>query len=340
MLQGPRGRCHRTVGWALCLAAVAGAGLAQGSQFALRFFGSSGPGQQDRAIFMVDDNDPGGGGNTPLDIGQSGWTIDWWMRGELADNPTGNAGGDIELGSIDWINGNIILDRDVWCGSERKYGVSIAGGLVRVGVGPGDAFGVGVTIEGDTPVLDGQWHHVAAVRDDTTESLRIFVDGVLDFESSIGSATADVSYPDGGVPIDPTCNNGQLLPDGWWLTLAAEKHDLVWPSFAGYVDELRVWNVARSGREIAADRAEIVPPATPGLVAYYRFEEGAGTTLADGSAAGSPAGDLRSAEPGNGEWVAFADDPNNTAPIDPAAGLIFADGFESGDLAAWSSMVP
>ncbi len=34
---------------------------------------------------------------------------------------------------FNWIDGNIILDRDVWCGSERKYGISIAGGFVRFG---------------------------------------------------------------------------------------------------------------------------------------------------------------------------------------------------------------
>jgi len=324
---------------ALCLAGSVSL-AAQGSQFALRFYGTGGPGEQDRAVFLVDDNEPGPGGSSPLDIGQGSWTLEWWMRGEPADNDTDNAGGDVELGSIDWIQGNIILDRDVWCGSERKYGVSIAGGFVRVGVGPGDVGGFGVTIEGDRAVLDGQWHHVAVLRDAVSESLRIYVDGVLDFESSPGSATADVSYPDAGVPVDPTCNNGQLLPDGWWLTLAAEKHDLVWPSFAGFVDELRVWSVARSAAEIAADRTQVLPPTAPGLVAYYRFEEGAGTVLSDTSAAGSPDGDLVAAQPGNGEWVAYADDPGNTAPVEGPGVILFADGFESGDVSAWSTSVP
>lgn len=327
---------------ALVLASLAGAGAAsaQGSLHALRFYGTGGPGEQDRVIFLLDDNDPGAGGNTPLDVGAGGFTVEWWMRGELADNDTTNAGGDVELGSIDWIFGNIILDRDVWCGSERKFGASIAGGFVRFGVGPGDSGGFGVTLEGDAGVLDGSWHHVALVRDDGTETLRIYVDGRLDFESSPASATADVSYPDAGVPIDPTCNNGQLLPDGWWLTLAAEKHDLKWPSFAGFVDELRVWAVARSGAEILADRAIIVPPTAPGLAAYYRLEEGSGTAISDSSAAGAPIGDLRAGQAGNGEWVAYATDPDNTAPIEAANELIFADGFESGDSSAWSLGIP
>jgi hypothetical protein len=336
------GKASSVAGAVWLLASLAGgdSSSAQGSQHALRFYGTGGPGQQDRIIFLLDDNDPGAGGNTPLDVGAGSFTVEWWMRGELADNDTANAGGDAELASIDWIHGNIILDRDVWCGSERKFGASVAGGFVRFGVGPGDAGGLGVTLEGDVGVLDGSWHHVALVRDESVETLRIYVDGTLDFESSPASATADVSYPDTGVPIDPTCNDGQLLPDGWWLTLAAEKHDLAWPSFAGFVDELRVWGVARSAAEILSDRAVILPPATPGLVAYYRFEEGAGTAIADSSAAGSPIGDLRAGQAGNGEWVSYVADPGNTAPIDPASELIFADGFESGDTAAWSAAVP
>ncbi len=314
--------------------------LSQGSQHALRFYGTGGPGMQDRAVWLVDDNEPGGGGNTPLDVGAGSFTFEWWMRGELADNGTSNAGGDVELSSIDWIHGNIVLDRDVWCGSERKYGASIAGGFVRFGVGPGDAGGQGVTIEGDVVVLDGGWHHVALVRDAAAQTLRIYVDGALDFESQAGSSTADVSYPDPGVPVDPDCVDGQRLPDGWWLTLAAEKHDLTWPSYAGYLDELRFWSLARAGGDIAADRDRVLPPGTPGLVGAYRFEEGSGTLLADSSGSGSPAATLTAGEPGNGEWVAWVDDADNTAPIAPPSELIFSDGFESGDTSAWSAAVP
>jgi hypothetical protein len=43
--------------------------------------------------------------------------------------------------------------------------------------------------------------------------------------------------------------------------------------------------------------------------------------------------------PGNGEWVSWAADPANTAPILPADGILFTDGFESGGTGAWSSTV-
>ncbi|MCG8458468.1 MAG: LamG domain-containing protein, partial [Holophagales bacterium] len=157
---------------------------AQLSQGALRFYGTGvgPPGQQDRALLAVDDNAPGPDASTPVDLGQGSFTIELWLRGQLADNPTGNSGGDVEVFDYTWIEGDIVLDRDVWCGTERAYGVSLAGGLVRFGTGSGDGpvFDSTHTMEGSEQVLDGQWHHVAVVRDADTGIKRIYVDGVLD----------------------------------------------------------------------------------------------------------------------------------------------------------------
>lgn len=324
--------------------AFAAPALAQESTAALRFFGTGvgPPGQQDRVLFAVDDNEPGAGGNTSIDLGAGGFTLELWLRGELADNATANDGGDVETFDDRWISGNIVLDRDIWCGSERKFGMSVAGGFVRFGTSAGDEpdqdFSAN-TIEGDTPVLDGTWHHVAVVRDVADGRKHIYVDGVLDFSSSENLSFADLTYPDEGIPVTPgKCGPGQLTPYGWFLVLAAEKHDAgsEFPSFDGFVDELRLWAVARSPEQIAASWNRRVDPASPGLMADYRFEEGSGTSLNDSSTAGAPVGDLRSGAPGNGEWVLASDDPANTAPILSTADPIFGDGFESGDTSAWS----
>ncbi len=299
----------------------------QGSQFALRFYGTGvgPPGQQDRALFPVDDNQPGPMGNTPIDIGAGDFTIELWLRGLLADNDTPHNGGGVETFDFNWIYGNILLDRDIWCGSERKYGISLAGGLVRFGTAGGDLPPIDSshTMEGNAQVLNGQWHHIALVRDASSGTKYIYVDGALDFASSPGVSTTDLSYPDEGVPVTPgQCSPGQLTPYGWYLVLAAEKHDAgpEFPSFNGYVDELRIWSIARSASEIAESFFLIVPPDTPGLLASYRFEEGMGAILSDSGQQNSPNGDLIAGTSGNGEWVAFADDPANTAPVmDPGA---------------------
>ncbi len=308
------------------------------SNFALRFFGTGvgPPGQEDRILLPVDDNMPGNG-STPLDVGAGSFTLELWLRGSVKDNATSHAGGDVEVFDYSWIEGNIILDRDVWCGTANAFGVSLAGGKVRFGVDSGDQDPSSVnTIEGSEDVLDDTWHHVAVVRDASAGDLRIVVDGIEDFRSSPGVSTSDLSYPDDGVPVTGNCDTGQLTEYGWYLVVAAEKHDAgaAYPSFNGYVDELRIWNTARTNAEIASNRFQLLPPGISGLVGSYRFEEGAGAVVSDSSGAGSPDGELRSGVAGNGEWVSRADDATNTAPI---GGGIFEDGFESGDISAWSS---
>ncbi len=51
--------------------------------------------------------------------------------------------------------------------------------------------------------------------------------------------------------------------------------------FKGDVDEVRIWNRERSAAELAEDMNYRLVGNEPGLVAYYRFDEGAGTTAYD-----------------------------------------------------------
>jgi hypothetical protein len=55
--------------------------------------------------------------------------------------------------------------------------------------------------------------------------------------------------------------------------------------FTGKMDELRMWKVARTAEEIAANYKLILKGDEPGLVAYYHFDDGAGTTAKDASSA-------------------------------------------------------
>lgn len=298
-----------------------GIAAGQGSQYALRFYGT-GVNQQDRVRIAIDDDAPGLDASTPLDVGAGSFTIEFWMRGTLANNQSSNAGGDLETFNDNWIDGDIIIDRDIWGGSERKFGISVAGGFIRFGTSSGDSptNDTVSTIEGDALVLDDEWHHVACVRDAATGRKRIHIDGVLDYAGLAGLSSSDLSYPDDGVPTQNT-------PWGPYLVLAAEKHDAgpAFPSFAGYLDELCVWSVARTATEIAASMNGIVPPDAPGLVGQYRFEEGTGTTVLDSSAAGSPPGQLIAGTPGNGEWVSYAVDPRQTAPVQGPGNLVAID---------------
>jgi hypothetical protein len=58
-----------------------------------------------------------------------------------------------------------------------------------------------------------------------------------------------------------------------------------WLQYGGALDEVRLWNVARTPAELQLWLGAEVSGVEPGLVAYWRFNEGLGTTVADDSPA-------------------------------------------------------
>ena len=51
--------------------------------------------------------------------------------------------------------------------------------------------------------------------------------------------------------------------------------------FNGYIDEFRIWNVARSASEIMSTMGHTLVGNEAGLTGYWKFDEGTGTTVAD-----------------------------------------------------------
>ncbi|MEN0047640.1 MAG: LamG-like jellyroll fold domain-containing protein [Bacteroidota bacterium] len=117
------------------------------------------------------------------------------------------------------------------------------------------------------PIMNAnQWYHVAAVVNGTTLSL--FINGEL-VESGTFSGT-------------PTANNQPL-------TIGAS------PGFGGriwngVIDEVRVWNIARTPEEISDNTTAVFTGTEEGLVAYLPMNEGSAQStanLADNSCAGT-----------------------------------------------------
>ncbi len=255
----------------------------------LRFFGHGVTAPDlDRVKIRIDDpalpTDPG----PPVDVGATDFTIEFWMNAKAADNSAGA----VTCGfNIDWIYGNILIDRDRF-NQDRKYGVSIAGGEVVVGVsgdGTGDA-----TICSATQVLDGRWHHVALQRRRSDGRLWLFVDGVL--EAELDGPDGDVSYPDDGVPGD-YCG-GPCTNSDPFIVLGAEKHDAgaSFPSYAGLLDELRFSDTLRYvGSSFPVPLIPFAPDAN--TVGLYHFDvETPGPctgTAVDSSLASPTDGDCR-----------------------------------------------
>jgi len=267
----------------LALVAVVAPARAQGGS--LRFFGGgvSAP-DADRVKIRVDDPATATPG-PPVDVGAQDFTLEFWLRGRAQDNTAAP----VSCGAnIDWIYGNVVLDRDRY-NQDRKFGVSLAGGRVVFGVsgaGTGER-----TLCSTSAVLDDVWHHIALQRRRSDGRMWVFVDGQLEAESD--GPDGDVSYPDAGVPGN-FCGGACVNSDPF-LVLAAEKHDAgaQYPSFNGYLDELRISDVLRYSTSFAAPSAPFGTDSN--TVGLYHFDEGQGAVLFDFSAApGGPSdGDVR-----------------------------------------------
>ena len=272
-----------------------------GVNYALRFYGN-GVNDIDRVKIQIDDpanSSPG----PPADIGAEDFTLEFWLKGTLAENTAAA----VTCGfNINWIYGNIVVDRDRF-NQDRKFGLSLAAGQMVFGVsghGTGD-----FTICGSSNVLDDQWHHIAVQRRRSDGWMWLFVDGVLEAEAD--GPDGDVSYPDDGVPgnyCGGPCTNSDP-----YLVIAAEKHDAgsAYPSFSGWLDEMRLSNVLRYSGDFVRPSAPFSPDAN--TVALYHFDEGSGDLIGDSSGAvGGPSDGVRhfGGSPAGPVWV-VSDAPLN-----------------------------
>lgn len=131
-----------------------------------------------------------------------------------------------------------------------------------------------VLAETSEAIEPGHWHHVAYVYDSETHS--IYIDGVLK-----GTSTN-------------TPNNRS--PTSGWLGSFDGKQRF----YAGLLDEVRIWAVARTQAELQAEIDGAAPISDPDLVAYFSFDEARGTRVYDRS--------------GNGNHLALGDGAAEFAP--------------------------
>ena len=120
-------------------------------------------------------------------------------------------------------------------------------------------------------VQAGVWTHIAGTIDRATGSLRIYVNGEqAAARDNIGTA--------------PSTAYDQPLLLGGGLYQSSDSN-----LFAGALDEVRIWNTARSQAQIQAARDTPLNGNEAGLVLYLKANEGSGETLADLSGDGNPA---------------------------------------------------
>lgn len=148
-------------------------------------------------------------------------------------------------------------------------------GLAKYGAGKGDLEEVntvnffltpGYTTSKATAMIDAHvWSHVAGVYDGS--SLKIYVNGAL--ADSILTAKADKEEEIEALHV-PKAD----------LCIGAHPGKAAWD---GMIDEVRVWNVARTDEQVRDAMAAPVPSNTPGLVGQWTFNEASGEVVVDSS---------------------------------------------------------
>ncbi len=134
-----------------------------------------------------------------------------------------------------------------------QVGIQRNSGLPRISISDGNSSTV-VQFNGTMSVCDGQWHHVAYVFNRTSDSIQIIIDGVLNATGSI----AIVGNAQNSAPV----GFGAI--------------------YYGLMDDLRVWNTARTVAQVDSLRNQLINPANhPDLIGHYDFNEGTGNLIYD-----------------------------------------------------------
>ena len=144
--------------------------------------------------------------------------------------------------------------------------------------------GLNHPVVGLVPIPNDEWHHVAATYDGTT--MAVYVDGVLDRSLAISQPPNTAGTPPVGIG---TAMNSRGLRGN-------DANVFTGGYFDGAIDEVRIWDSARTQAEIQASK-DVEVPGAPGLLARYGFNEGSGTL------AGDSGGDDHSAIIFNAPWV-------------------------------------
>lgn len=101
-----------------------------------------------------------------------------------------------------------------------------------------------------TVITDGNWHHVAGTFDGT--SLKLYIDGVLESQVAASGSINNSSFP----------------------VYIGNNSDYLVRFFNGNIDDVRIWNLARTVEQINASKNCELQGTELGLVSYFNFNQG------------------------------------------------------------------
>ena len=171
----------------------------------------------------------------PAISGSSARTVEAWIKTTKNYNP-----------SIGGTQG-VIFDMGSSSVGQRFTFNLLWSNSIRIEIG-------GTGISGTTAVNDGNWHHVAVVYDPAQSTqVYLYIDGQVDASGNFGGSVS-FNTGSGNMVIGRRIDNVNY--------------------FEGTIDEVRVWNEARTATEIANSmNSEFCTPPT-GMVAYFKMNQG------------------------------------------------------------------
>ena len=165
-------------------------------------------------------------------------------------------------------------------GGDASYNMVIHQGYLRSSIHDG------VVSQGENSISmlqDDTWQHVAVTFE--SGAWRFYINGVLDRTVMTALTPMNSTRP---------------------VSIGREGPPANIKYYVGLIDEVRIWNVARSQKQIDKNKDKEISPKSRGLVAYWRMNEGRGQILEDAT--------------GNGHDMQLGDTPDADA-ADPVRAL-------------------
>jgi hypothetical protein len=223
----------------------------------------------------------------PASLHLSTFTLETWVRrtGEGIPATTG-AGGVIATPLI--TKGRDQADQS---NLDMNYFLGIREDGVLVADFEDSNRGVNVPVIGKTPIPMDEWHHVAATFDGT--QWKLYLDGNLEATKDAGGLVPRTDSIQKAAIASALNSATPAVPAGY---------------FNGYLDEVRIWNTARTQSQIRAS-VNFETASDTGLVARWNMTGGSGSTITS-TASGALVGNLMNAP----FWTAGQTFTNNILP--------------------------
>jgi len=171
--------------------------------------------------------------------GINNFTVEFWIKGDLNDNLSGPG----YIFSINPANGS----------GDNKMGIFMGNGTAAQN-GAISFYEANISpyyLVSPVIVGDNKCHHIAYVKTGTTAEG--FIDGV-----SVGTQTIGYTI----------LANDRMSIGHEWDGLISSDH------FNGNIDELRIWNIARTPLQIQSNLNTSLTGLEPNLIGYYNFNQG------------------------------------------------------------------